>query len=76
MGLTAELSENQMEELSRLAKEIICPYVRNNKCEWIDHSRPDSDVQATLARKNVYMDINALEGRIARCECFVKASAV
>jgi hypothetical protein len=28
-----DLSNAQLGELKRLAKEIICPYVKNNKCE-------------------------------------------
>ncbi len=28
----AELTESQREELARLAKEIICPYIKNNRC--------------------------------------------
>jgi hypothetical protein len=29
-----DLNDTQLVELRKLAKEIICPYARNNKCEW------------------------------------------
>lgn len=35
-----DLNDNQLAELRKLAKEIICPYARNNKCEWARCGEP------------------------------------
>ena len=29
----AELNAPQLDELAKLAKEMLCPYVKNNKCK-------------------------------------------
>lgn len=29
-----ELGDTQLKELSKLAKEIICPFIKTNKCEF------------------------------------------
>jgi hypothetical protein len=31
---STDLSDDEVEELRRLAKEMVCPYARNNKCHF------------------------------------------